>query len=379
MEAKGFQELEEEIDVIIIPYKGGGSGEADVHELGKQSRYIPWQTLDFAGLTSKLPDMHKGASKWIKVFEEETTGRTLSIGDIKAVWARTIGIPAMENILRSNGNAWMIDPNADGTEFNLSRTALWASLRKEYPIQVDLKALKSEPLTDTENPAAYISRQSKRWKQETEEDPENSLRLTKIFRNSIIEAMPGPVKSRLEDVVGLASKTHRKFCDHVIHAIDRHRKEEQKLREQERAVQRKVSQLQLTELTNKSKKKVQAPVLNDDEEAQSGAIVAPAVAVPSDPPIHHQSPAPPPQAPPVVYVYIQQPRGRGKKATAQKGNRVGQHKRCWGCNQPGHNRRDCPENPWPAQQEKGRGSEGQPTQSGNASPANPGGGPKHGY
>ncbi|KAE8285748.1 hypothetical protein D5F01_LYC15415 [Larimichthys crocea] len=134
--------------------------------------------------------------------------------------------------------------------------------------------------------------------------------------------MPGPVKSRLEDVVGLESKTHRKFCDHVIHAIDRHRKEEQKLREQERAVQRKVSQLQLTELTNKSKKKVQAPVLNDDEEAQSGAIVAPAVAVPSDPPIHHQSPAPPPQAPPVVYVYIQQPRGRGKKATAQKGNRV---------------------------------------------------------
>ncbi|KAE8277326.1 hypothetical protein D5F01_LYC24787 [Larimichthys crocea] len=134
----------------------------------------------------------------------------LSIGDIKAVWARTIGIPAMENILRSNGNAWMIDPNADGTEFNLSRTALWASLRKEYPIQVDLKALKSEPLTDTENPAAYISRQLKRWKQETEEDPENSLRLTKIFRNSIIEAMPGPVKSRLEDVVGNQEEEGRK-------------------------------------------------------------------------------------------------------------------------------------------------------------------------
>ncbi|KAE8277739.1 hypothetical protein D5F01_LYC24242 [Larimichthys crocea] len=168
MERIRIQELEEEIDSNYNSCKGGGSGEADVHELGerlvfeeqagpsrerqevlggqypilikgKQSRYIPWQTLDFAGLTSKLPDMHKGASKWIKVFEEETTGRTLSIGDIKAVWARTIGIPAMENILRSNGNAWMIDPNADGTEFNLSRTALWASLRREYPIQVTLE------------------------------------------------------------------------------------------------------------------------------------------------------------------------------------------------------------------------------------------------
>ncbi|KAE8289574.1 hypothetical protein D5F01_LYC11278 [Larimichthys crocea] len=346
---------------------------------GKQSRYIPWQTLDFAGLISRLPGMHEGASKWIKVFEEETMDKILAIGDIKAVWARTMGIPAMENTLRLNGNAWMIDPNSDGTEFNPYRTALWSSLRREYPIQIDPKALKGEPLTDTENPAAYISRQLKRWKQETEEDPGNSALLTTIFRNSIIDAMPSPVKSRLEDVVGLVSKTHREFCDHVIHAVDRHRTEEQKLREQERAVQRKVSQLQLTDLTNKSKKKVQAPVFNDDEEAQSGAIVAPAVAVPSAPPFHYQFPAPPPQAPPVVNVYTQQPRGKGKKATAQKGNQVGQHKRCWGCNQPGHNRRDCPKNPWPTQQEEGPGSEGQPTQSGNAGPANPGGGPKHGY
>ena len=80
---------------------------------GKQSRFIPWQTPDFAGLTSRLPDMHEGARKWIKVFEEETMGKILGIRDIKAVWARTMGIPAMENILRLSGNAWMIDISLD--------------------------------------------------------------------------------------------------------------------------------------------------------------------------------------------------------------------------------------------------------------------------
>ncbi len=36
-----------------------------------------------------------------------------------------------------------------------------------------------------------------------------------LFRNAVIDAMPQAVKSRLEDVVGLNSKTHKEFCDHV--------------------------------------------------------------------------------------------------------------------------------------------------------------------
>ena len=68
---------------------------------GTQGHYVPWQTLGLAGLIARLPE---GASKWIRAFEEETVGKLLAVGDIKAVWARCFGAPSMEDILRhSNG------------------------------------------------------------------------------------------------------------------------------------------------------------------------------------------------------------------------------------------------------------------------------------
>ncbi len=39
-----------------------------------------------------------------------------------------------------------------------------------------------------------------------------------LFGNAVIDAMPQAVKRRLEDVVGLNSKTHKELCDHVSHA-----------------------------------------------------------------------------------------------------------------------------------------------------------------
>ncbi len=36
-------------------------------------------------------DIHEGAGKWIKVFEEETMGKLLAVGDIKALLAKIMG------------------------------------------------------------------------------------------------------------------------------------------------------------------------------------------------------------------------------------------------------------------------------------------------
>lgn len=33
---------------------------------GTQGNYIPWQTSDFEGLISRLPDINEGVGKWIK-------------------------------------------------------------------------------------------------------------------------------------------------------------------------------------------------------------------------------------------------------------------------------------------------------------------------
>jgi len=111
---------------------------------GPQGPDTPWQTLDLAGLISRLPDIHEGAGKWIKAFEEETVSKMLALGDIKAVCAQSLGVSTM-------GNIWMADPMADGTELNAYRAGLWAALRVESPTKIDPKALKGEPLAETEN------------------------------------------------------------------------------------------------------------------------------------------------------------------------------------------------------------------------------------
>ncbi|KAI2647268.1 Elongation factor G-like protein [Labeo rohita] len=121
-------------------------------------------------------------------------------------------------------------------------------------MQTDPGFLKEEPMGEAENPTTYIQRQLRHWKEELERDPEQDKVLTALFRTAIVEAMPLTVKAKLEDVVGLNSKTHKEFRDHVVHAVEQHRKQELKIKNQEKELQRKLTQLQLEELINKKKK-----------------------------------------------------------------------------------------------------------------------------
>ncbi len=45
---------------------------------GTQGQYVPWGSQDLE--VTRLPDIHEGAGKWIKVFEEENYGQTFSCG-----------------------------------------------------------------------------------------------------------------------------------------------------------------------------------------------------------------------------------------------------------------------------------------------------------
>lgn len=49
----------------------------------RQEQYMPCDNQDLDELIARPPKIHKGAEKWIKVLEEETTGRLLVIGNIK--------------------------------------------------------------------------------------------------------------------------------------------------------------------------------------------------------------------------------------------------------------------------------------------------------
>ncbi|XP_072924035.1 uncharacterized protein [Hemitrygon akajei] len=146
-------------------------------------------------------------------------------------------------------------PQTDGANFDPVYQRVWQALRKLYPPRVDPKALEGELLGDTENPAAYVENQLKRWRLETEQEVENNLFLNSLFRQSILDAMPPQVKSKLEEVVGLSSLTPRAFSDHVVHAVEKYRRDKRKLAEQQEEVQRKLLQMQLEELKKKDKGK----------------------------------------------------------------------------------------------------------------------------
>ncbi|GCC19366.1 hypothetical protein chiPu_0021053 [Chiloscyllium punctatum] len=115
-----------------------------------------------------------------------------------------------------------------------------AGLKRFLPPKMDPQALRGDPLGEIENPTAYLEKQFKKWRLETEQDIETHQLLTTMFRNFIIEAVPSRVRSRLEEVVGLTSSmSHQELRDHVAHAVERFRKDIEKLSEQQEEVQRK--------------------------------------------------------------------------------------------------------------------------------------------
>ncbi len=164
---------------------------------GAQGQYVPWASQDLEGLVTRLPDIHEGAGKWIKVFEEETMGKLLAVGDIKALLAKTIGGAKMEEILQTSNLNRAVDSHyMDGTV--LMHTVQQCGRHCVLSTRSDSKSLKGEQLLDIENPITYVQRQLKRWKQETEGNPEGDPLMTTLFRNAVIDAMPQAVKQSLQ-------------------------------------------------------------------------------------------------------------------------------------------------------------------------------------
>ncbi|KAJ8371857.1 hypothetical protein AAFF_G00299520 [Aldrovandia affinis] len=134
-----------------------------------------------------MKEQESGSGHWRK----KLWGNYWRWGISRLCWQRYWGWLEWVQVLTDSGLQAVVD-NAqnDGASFDQFCLTMWQVLRTDYPTRIDLKSLKGEMLGDTGNPATYLHRQLKRWKQETERDPEGDPLMTTIFRSSVVEAMP---------------------------------------------------------------------------------------------------------------------------------------------------------------------------------------------
>ena len=309
---------------------------------GTQVTYLPWPTQDLEGLVNSLPKLPSGASKFIKLFEQNTVGKLLALGDIKALLVRTIGMHKADQVLAAAGLPGVLAAAThDGIAFDAHRNAIWKALRTEYPTRVDPAALRGTPL-GSEDPITYIHSQVQKWRLEAEtdvEDIENNPVMTSLFRKAVVEAMPTSVRSRLEDVVGLTSSLpHKGFCDHVCHVVLKHRQQEAKIAEQAQEIQKKLALMQLDELCKKDKKR--GLVANSTPSGLMAPVTSgQAIMQPAQEPMNAQPTAPPP----VINVY-----STPKPATVGLGQKRNFTSTivCYRCGMPGHMRINCTAKLW---------------------------------
>lgn len=75
---------------------------------------------------------------------------------------------------------------------------------------------------------------------------ENNSLLKPLFCTTLLEELPDPVRKTPENVMGISIKSSEEFCEHVVNEVEKHKRNEEKLTDQERELQRKDAQLQLS-------------------------------------------------------------------------------------------------------------------------------------
>lgn len=294
---------------------------------------------------SSIQGVEKGGKS-----EDQVQGIMLAVGDVKALLTRVLELEERQEVLKD-------------------------TLQRRYPTQITHETLLWSPLKDDESPVSYVRTKCREWRQEFGVNPEDNPLLQEKFRESVLKGLPTPVKKKLKKVVTLYSMTFHEFCDHVAHAVCRHRESQREQEEKDKEALRKLTQQQLTAGKKKLEGGVGASRLSS-KESQERASFQEALQVLIDKqkqiwgqlsaPWGYQAMASWPEAennfgprplPRPQYMG----RGRGGPSGLQRGRgqRGGRGlptvppqslpyypRRCWGCGRENHLRNACPTNPW---------------------------------
>ncbi|KAJ8333499.1 hypothetical protein SKAU_G00415070 [Synaphobranchus kaupii] len=168
---------------------------------GGRPQYIPWGSQDLQNLITTLPDIQEGAAIWIRKLEEEMTGKTLALGDVKALLTKVVGKEKMLDIIENAGYRGADKSTVDGRIFDQYRQKIWDSLRKAYPTQPSTVMLKGVPMKEEESAAAFVENQLRNWRMTLDKDIQGDPIMTAMFRAAILEGLPDLAKRRLEQTI----------------------------------------------------------------------------------------------------------------------------------------------------------------------------------
>lgn len=101
---------------------------------------------------------------------------------------------------------------------------------------MDMSKLEGEALKAYECPTKFLYNFQHRWREETGSARNANVTTEKFFKIMAKNAMPQEVQKCLGDMEGLMKMPWELFEKHIVHHVDRYRKEQRQQQEQEKQV-----------------------------------------------------------------------------------------------------------------------------------------------
>lgn len=117
--------------------------------------------MDMIGLADRLPEVTEGANKWITAVEENTGGKRVALGDMKALLMHVAGKQVTEDIFIVAKPRVVTGNTVDDVAMGPHRNDIWTAVQEHFPERMEHSKLEGEQLKNNE-----VAFQHK-WKDET--------------------------------------------------------------------------------------------------------------------------------------------------------------------------------------------------------------------
>ncbi|XP_057183522.1 uncharacterized protein LOC130564356 [Triplophysa rosa] len=309
-----------------------------MHRPGGNLQYQPWSHSDMTAITSKLPPITSGGSRWLSKLTALSHGTDLALGDLRCLLGQILTASQMQN-LELDANTTYV---ANEIPFTRVSTVVSQTLRRLYPVPPTVYQNIKFRIKPGETGAAYYFRCAAEWEQMVEENSLNNPVTRDIFRTAVMTGAPNGVKQAMENNPDIPVASNEVWERHLVHHTDRAVERATKEEEELERVKTQLLKLQLEKAKGEgvTKKARQMPQHDHPRDPYEG-------------PPYSGSPF---GGPPQVQQHMTPPWGQGtnhRQGSHWRGNRGRQGGRgrrgqsgtqCYMCGENGHWARNCPRN-----------------------------------